>query len=64
VRAYDGQPIGTISLYAPDNVYHCELSIHDMSPGVHTVMVKVLNQKESVSGGTYVNVDYFRQYDF
>jgi hypothetical protein len=61
---YDGQPIGTISLYAPANVYHCEFSLHDMSPGVHTVMVKVLNQKESVSGGTYVNVDYFRQYDF
>jgi hypothetical protein len=61
---YDGQFVDTISLYAPDNVYHCEFSLHDMNPGVHTVMVKVLNQKESVSGGTYVNVDYFRQYDF
>ncbi|WP_438034923.1 hypothetical protein [Sorangium sp. So ce204] len=61
---WDGQYLGTISLYDPGNVYHCELTLHDMPSGVHTVMVKVLNQKEPVSGGTYVNVYYFRQYDF
>lgn len=61
---WDGQYFGTISLYAPDNVYRCELSFYDMPPGVHTVMVQVLNQREPASGGTYVNVDYFRQYDF
>lgn len=61
---WDGQYFGTISLYNPDNVYHCELTFHDMPSGVHTVMVKVLNQKEPASSGTYVNIDYFRQYDF
>lgn len=60
---WDGQYFTTISLYAPDNVYRCELVLGDMDPGVHTLMVKVLNQKDPASGGTYVNLDYFRQYD-
>lgn len=61
---WDGQYFATVSLYAPDNVYRCELVFYDMTPGVHTLMVKVLNQREPASSGTYVNVDYFRQYDF
>jgi len=61
---WDGQWFSTVSLYAPDNVYRCEFTFYDMPPGVHTVMVKVLNQREPASGGTYVNVDYFRRYDF
>ena len=61
---WDGQYFGTISLYAPDNVYRCEFRCSDMTPGVHTLMVKVLNQREAASGGTYVNLDYFRQYDY
>ena len=61
---WDGQYFSTISLYAPDNVYRCEFTFYDMPPGVHTVMVKVLNQREPASGGTYVNADYFRRYDF
>jgi len=61
---WDGQYFSTVSLYAPDNVYHCEFTFYDMPQGVHTVMVKVLNQREPASGGTYVNLDYFRRYDF
>jgi len=61
---WDGQYFSTISLYAPDNEYRYEFTFYDMPAGVHTVMVKVLNQKEPASGGTYVNLDYFRQYDF
>lgn len=61
---WDGQYFGTISLYAPDNVYRCEFTFYNMPSGVHTLMVKALNQKEAASGGTYVNLDYFRKYDF
>lgn len=61
---WDGQPFTTISLYAPDNVYHCELVFYDMPAGTHTLMVKVLNQQEPASGGTYVNVDFFGNYEF
>jgi hypothetical protein len=61
---WDDQYFATVSLYAPDNVYYCELVFYDIPQGVHTVMVKVLNQREPASGGTYVNLDYFRQYDY
>ncbi len=34
------------------------------SSGTHTLMVKVLNQKEAASGGTYVNVNFFGNDEF
>jgi hypothetical protein len=43
---WDGPYFGTISLFDPDNVYRCESTFHDMTPGVHTLMVKVLNQRK------------------
>jgi hypothetical protein len=61
---WDGQYFTTISLYHPDNVFHCELVLYDMPPGTHTLMVKALNQKEPASGGTYVNLDFFGNYEF
>lgn len=49
--------VTTIDMYAPVTDYNCALILHASVPaGKFTV--KVLNQKNPLSGGTYVNIDY------
>jgi hypothetical protein len=56
---YNNQYVTTIDMYAPTNQYNCAMYFGYGSTGPGTFIVKALNQKNPVSQGTYVNVDYF-----
>ncbi len=59
----DGVLAGTIDLYAPITMYQQTVFTSDtLTPGSHTIQVRVLNSKQAAARATYVLVDQFRVY--
>jgi hypothetical protein len=54
---YNGAYVTTIDMYAPTTQTNCTLILYGGVPA-GTFMVKVLNQRNPLSTGSYVNIDY------
>jgi hypothetical protein len=56
----DGGPATTVDLYQPSTAWQAVgRSVSGLAPGSHTIVVKVLNTKNSAATGTLVPVDAF-----
>jgi hypothetical protein len=54
---FNGEYVTTIDMYAPTTTENCVLQLYWSVPS-GTLTVKALNQRNSASTGTYINIDY------
>ena len=53
----DGRSVGQVDLYSPRTVWQSRTVFGSLSAGKHLLEVKVLNRKNPLSSGTYVDLD-------